>query len=97
MIRCRSGWYHLANPQPNPAPRAPPPPAPNQGCHAGCTPCVPIASDVDCEGGSGDESAYVRGPVTVIGSDVYRLDGDEDGIGCERAALNSGVRGRGIG
>lgn len=45
--------------------------------------CVPIASDVDCAGGSGNGPAYVRGPVRVIGVDVYRLDRDKDGIGCE--------------
>lgn len=45
--------------------------------------CVPIASDVDCAGGSGNGPAYVRGPVKVIGRDVYRLDRDKDGIGCE--------------
>ena len=70
----------------------PPPPAPNQGCHVDCTPCVPIESDVDCEGGSCDGPAYVRGPVTAIGPDAYRLDGDNNGIGREQAALNSGVR-----
>jgi len=47
-------------------------------------PCVPIASDVDCAGGRGNGPAYVRGPVRVIGSDVYGLDRDKDGIGCER-------------
>jgi hypothetical protein len=55
---------------------------------AGCDPnyagaCVPIASDVDCAGGSGNGPAYVKGPVTVIGSDIYGLDRDKDGIGCE--------------
>lgn len=45
--------------------------------------CVPIASDVDCAGGSGNGPAYVRGPVTVIGQDIYDLDADDDGIGCE--------------
>jgi resuscitation-promoting factor RpfB len=45
--------------------------------------CVPIASDVDCEGGSGNGPAYVRGPVTVIGTDIYDLDHDNDGTGCE--------------
>jgi hypothetical protein len=45
--------------------------------------CVPIASDVDCAGGSGNGPAYVRGPVTVVGSDIYDLDSDGDGIGCE--------------
>ncbi|ABK02411.1 hypothetical protein Arth_1016 [Arthrobacter sp. FB24] len=55
---------------------------------SGCDPnyaggCVPIASDVDCAGGSGNGPAYVRGPVTVVGSDIYGLDNDRDGVGCE--------------
>jgi hypothetical protein len=55
---------------------------------SGCDPnysggCVPIASDVDCAGGSGNGPAYVRGPVTVVGNDIYDLDRDNDGIGCE--------------
>jgi hypothetical protein len=45
--------------------------------------CVPIASDVDCAGGSGNGPAYVRGPVYVIGTDIYGLDRDGDGVGCE--------------
>lgn len=45
--------------------------------------CVPIASDVDCAGGSGNGPAYVKGPVTVVGSDIYDLDRDGDGVGCE--------------
>ena len=45
--------------------------------------CVPIASDVDCAGGSGNGPAYVKGPVTVVGTDIYDLDSDNDGIGCE--------------
>lgn len=45
--------------------------------------CVPIASDVDCAGGSGNGPAYVQGPVRVIGTDIYGLDADHDGIGCE--------------
>ncbi len=56
---------------------------------SGCDPnyawaCVPIASDVDCAGGKGNGPAYVRGPVKVIGSDIYGLDSDGDGIGCEK-------------
>lgn len=47
--------------------------------------CVPIASDVDCEGGSGNGPAYVRGPVYVIGDDIYDLDRDGNGVGCERS------------
>ncbi len=54
----------------------------------GCDPnysgdCVPIASDVDCAGGSGNGPEYVVGPVQVVGTDIYRLDADSDGIGCE--------------
>ena len=60
------------------------------GSSGGCDPnydaswaCVPIASDVDCAGGSGNGPAYVKGPVRVIGSDIYDLDRDGDGIGCD--------------
>jgi hypothetical protein len=45
--------------------------------------CVPIGvSDVDCRGGSGNGPYYV-GRVTVVGPDVYDLDRDNDGVGCE--------------
>lgn len=53
-------------------------------CNSNYSGCVPIASDVDCAGGSGNGPKYVRGPVEVIGRDVYGLDRDNDGIGCER-------------
>jgi hypothetical protein len=59
------------------------PSAPSSGCDPNYTPCVPIASDVDCAGGSGNGPAYVRGPVQVIGRDIYGLDRDGDGVGCE--------------
>lgn len=58
-------------------------PAWSQGCDSNYSPCVPVAVDVDCAGGSGNGPAYVDGPVTVIGSDIYDLDRDGDGIGCE--------------
>jgi hypothetical protein len=45
--------------------------------------CVPIASDVDCEGGSGNGPEYVPGPVYVVGDDIYGLDNNNDGVGCE--------------
>lgn len=45
--------------------------------------CVPIASDVDCGSGSGNGPAYVYGTVRVIGSDIYGLDRDGDGYGCD--------------
>ena len=72
-----------------PAPAAPAAPAPFvQQNTSGCDPnysgaCVPIASDVDCAGGSGNGPAYVQGPVTVVGSDIYDLDRDGDGIACD--------------
>ncbi|WP_040841120.1 hypothetical protein [Nocardia brevicatena] len=52
------------------------------GCHPSYDPCVPITSDVDCEGGSGNGPAYT-GRVRVIGPDEYDLDRDGNGIGCE--------------
>lgn len=72
-------------PAPAPAEPDPAPPAIDTG---GCdpnysSPCVPIASDVDCAGGSGDGPAYVVGPVYVAGGDPYDLDRDGDGIGCD--------------
>lgn len=65
--------------------RQPPAPAP---AGDGCDPnydgaCVPISSDVDCAGGSGNGPAYVDGPVWIVGSDIYDLDRDGDGIACD--------------
>ncbi|KQV03018.1 hypothetical protein ASD13_06160 [Microbacterium sp. Root1433D1] len=67
-----------------------PPPAPvplvqpAAECHSSYSGvCVPIASDVDCAGGSGNGPAYVRGPLQVVGPDVYDLDRDGDGIACD--------------
>lgn len=71
-----------------PAPPPPPvaeEPAPRQGCDPNYTGCVPIASDVDCEGGSGNGPAYADGPVDVIGEDIYDLDSNNDGVACERS------------
>lgn len=72
-----------------PAPRATPEPAPKaapkptSSCDPNYSGCVPIASDVACAGGSGNGPAYVTGPVRVTGNDIYGLDADNDGIGCE--------------
>ena len=52
-------------------------------CDPNYTGCVPIDSDVDCAGGSGNGPSYANGPVQVIGRDIYDLDGDGDGWGCE--------------
>ncbi len=62
-------------------------PEPKTETRSNCDPnysgCVPIASDVDCAGGSGNGPAYVRGPINVIGSDIYGLDRNGDGVACE--------------
>jgi hypothetical protein len=66
---------------------APPPaPAPAQpgNCHASyADACVPIDSDVDCGGGSGDGPSYFDGVARVVGPDVYDLDRNKDGYACE--------------
>ena len=86
----------VAEPPPQPPPPQPPkaspkpapPPAttapkPRSQCDPNYSGCVPVASDVDCLGGSGNGPAYVAGPISVIGTDIYGLDNDKDGIACE--------------
>ena len=43
----------------------------------------PNAYDYDCIGGGGNGPLYT-GLVKVVGRDVFRLDADHDGWGCER-------------
>jgi len=52
-------------------------------CDPNYEPCVPVAADVDCPGGGGNGPAFASGPVTVVGRDVYDLDHDGDGMGCD--------------
>jgi hypothetical protein len=47
-------------------------------CEPGYSPCLPIVGDLDC-----DDIPEGKKPVRVTGSDRYRLDADNDGIGCE--------------
>lgn len=54
----------------------------SSGCHPSYSGCLPIGVDVDCVGGKGNGPAFT-GRVAVIGPDVYGLDRDGDGIGCE--------------
>lgn len=49
--------------------------------------CVPIDTDVDCAGGTGDGPSYFSGVARVVGSDVYGLDRDSDGYACEPAGF----------
>nr|WP_155734906.1 excalibur calcium-binding domain-containing protein [Rhodovulum sulfidophilum] len=75
---------YLSRRKPIVASPAPSIPRTERRCHPSYSgACVPIASDVDCAGGSGNGPAYVRGPFRVVGPDVYRLDRDRDGIACE--------------
>lgn len=70
--------------QPAPPPAPVPLVQPAGDCDGNYTgACVPIASDVDCAGGSGNGPAYVQGPVRVVGTDIYDLDRDGDGIACD--------------
>jgi hypothetical protein len=68
--------------------KAPPPPKPAPEVVANCHSsyegaCLdPNASDYDCAGGSGNGPEYT-GFVTVVGPDVFDLDADGDGVGCE--------------
>jgi micrococcal nuclease len=49
------------------------------GCHSSYSPCLPIVADLDCP----DVRGLGKAPVTIKGPDVYRLDRDGDGLGCE--------------
>lgn len=54
-----------------------------QNCHSSYSGCLnPNASDYDCAGGSGN-GPYYTGKVRVTGPDVFGLDRDNDGWGCE--------------
>ena len=59
-----------------------PPAPPAQTCDPNYTGCVPVDSDVDCAGGSGNGPSYT-GYVQVVGVDIYDLDRDGDGEACE--------------
>jgi endonuclease YncB( thermonuclease family) len=65
-------------PTPAPAPPVTPPSTPSS-CHPSYSSCLPIVGDLDCA----DIRALGVAPVRILGSDPYRLDGDNDGWGCE--------------
>jgi endonuclease YncB( thermonuclease family) len=54
-------------------------PQTSDDCAEGYDPCLPVVSDLDCP----EIESMGLAPVTVSGSDPYRLDGDGDGLGCE--------------
>lgn len=58
-------------------------PKKESSCHPSYSGCLKkSASDYDCSGGSGN-GPYYTGRVYVIGPDVFGLDRDGDGVGCE--------------
>jgi hypothetical protein len=61
------------------------PVAPVQQCTPGYRPCIAPGSDVDCAGGTGNGPRYVAGPVSVDQAygDIYDLDRDGNGVGCQ--------------
>ncbi|MFA5134995.1 MAG: hypothetical protein WC505_04395 [Patescibacteria group bacterium] len=74
-------------PEPTIAPEAEPVIEPaqseQQNCHPSYSGCLKTdASDYDCAGGSGN-GPYYTGKVRVTGPDVFDLDRDNDGWGCE--------------
>jgi micrococcal nuclease len=62
-----------------PEPDVTDPPDTGGNCHPSYDPCLPIVDDLDCP----DVRALGVAPVRIIGPDVYRLDRDGDGFGCE--------------
>ncbi len=61
--------------------------SPASNCTPGYSPCLVYhgGADYDCYGGGGNGPYYTAPGVvyTVTGSDPYRLDADNDGMGCE--------------
>ena len=67
---------------------APAPPvakAPATQCDPNYKPCLVYhgGADYDCASGSGNGPYYATGPIYVIGTDVYGLDRNGDGVACE--------------
>jgi micrococcal nuclease len=70
-------WGLLGGPTPKPTQK--PTGGGGSNCHPSYSPCLPIVDDLDCK----DVRAMGKAPVQVKGPDEYRLDADNDGIGCE--------------
>jgi hypothetical protein len=67
-------------------PTVPDPTEPEAACHSSYSgECLPVnAVDVDCAGGGGDGPVYAQTKnISVVGPDVYGLDANDDGVGCE--------------
>lgn len=78
----------IAKAPPPPPTTAPPPPT--TAAPRNCDPAYPDVclhdgiGDYDCAGGTGNGPNYVEGPIRVLPPDPFDLDGNGDGIGCER-------------
>jgi endonuclease YncB( thermonuclease family) len=74
-LQTRQGRPPLPHPSTNPG---------SGSCHPSYKgACLdPNAYDYDCAGGSGNGPLYT-GRVEVVGPDVFRLDGDGDGVACK--------------
>lgn len=83
--RASRGLWGACTKPPPPPPQQNPPPSSGSNCHPSYEGvCIPKdVEDADCEGGSGNGPYYVKGPFRVVGPDVFDLDRDKDGIGCE--------------
>jgi hypothetical protein len=73
--------YHPPAPTAPPATVPPSKPSCDPNYSGACVPNV-YPADVDCAGGSGNGPYYVQGPVQVIGTDIYGLDSNHDGVAC---------------
>lgn len=53
-------------------------------CHPSYSACLkPDAVDYDCEGGTGNGPLFVKGPLQVLGDDVFGLDRNGNLTACE--------------
>ena len=77
--RVRLSKSECPKPRPRPRPQRQPPSGADggggSGCHPSYSPWVPNGRDYYC--------GELDGPYRVTGDDPYRLDADDDGIGCE--------------
>ena len=72
---------------PAPSPEKSKPPELVQDCTPGYDPCLPPAYDYDCFGGIGDGPFYSGMVYVQRGLDIYDLDRDGNGLGCESASF----------
>lgn len=91
LVRNTQGWreihplwrWVMLNPSPSRSAARPRAPLPSQRCHPSYRgACLDKRGDYDCREGSGDGPNFT-GEVQVVGPDVYDLDRNDNGIGCD--------------